>query len=213
MSLVAVFLQNGTFPLFNISQYKVMNFTFTMQLLMLLVSGVAVMAMYFYDRAAFIKFFRPGARASGGDSNWQVYGPLMILAFGMGSVVMLSGNVMAEHGTINTTFFSLLPAVLLFAATNAWSEEIVSRFVIVAGLEGKLEPVTICWVSGILFGAAHFFSGTPNGLFGFIMTGILGGLLAKSVIETRGLGWALLIHFILDCIIFGAGAMVLAGQK
>ena len=46
-----------------------------------------------------------------------------------------------------------------------------------------------------------------------ITSGFLGWLLAKSVIETKGLGWALLIHFLQDVVIFGAGAMIIAGQQ
>jgi membrane protease YdiL (CAAX protease family) len=113
---------------------------------------------------------------------------------------------------VNETFYKLIPLVLLFAATNAWTEEILSRFVIVAGLHGKLSPDAICWISSIIFGLGHFF-GTPNGIFGVIASGILGWLLAKSVFETKSLGWALLIHFLQDVVIFGAGAMTLAGQQ
>ena len=58
---------------------------------------------------------------------------------------------------------------------------------------------------------AHYF-GTPSGIFGVVMSGLMGWLLAKSVIETRGLAWALLIHFLQDVVIFGAGAMIIAGN-
>lgn len=123
----------------------------------------------------------------------------------------MSISVTSQNGVINHTFFTLLPLVLLFSATNAWYEEIFSRFVIVAGLHGKIKPIAICWISAIIFGVPHFF-GTPSGLFGVIMSGLLGWLLAKSVLETKGLGWALFIHFLQDVVIFGAGAMIIAGQ-
>jgi hypothetical protein len=58
---------------------------------------------------------------------------------------------------------------------------------------------------------AHIY-GTPNGVFGVIASGTLGWFLAKSVIETRGLGWAWFIHFLQDVVIFGSGALVLAGH-
>ncbi|MDZ4714742.1 MAG: hypothetical protein SH819_04660 [Cytophagales bacterium] len=63
-----------------------------------------------------------------------------------------------------------------------------------------------------MFGLPHFF-GTQNGVFGVIMSGLLGWLLAKSVIETKSLGWALLIHFLQDVVIFGAGAMIVAQPR
>ncbi|GHN01235.1 hypothetical protein WSM22_27240 [Cytophagales bacterium WSM2-2] len=121
----------------------------------------------------------------------------------------MSVSVVSQGGVINSSFLKLLPLVLLFSFTNAWTEEIVSRFVIVTGLSGKVNPVAICWISGSIFGLAHI-GGTPNGVFGVIASGVMGGLLAKSVIETKSMGWALLIHFLQDVVIFGAGAMVLA---
>ncbi|HTF28965.1 MAG TPA: CPBP family intramembrane glutamic endopeptidase [Flavitalea sp.] len=124
----------------------------------------------------------------------------------------MSIGVSSQNGLINDSFFTLIPLVLLFSATNAWSEEIFSRFVIVAGLDGKLKPGTICWISAIIFGIPHFL-GTPSGIFGVLMSGLLGWILAKSVIETRGLSWALLIHSLQDVIIFGAGARIIAGQE
>ncbi|HMJ71141.1 MAG TPA: CPBP family intramembrane glutamic endopeptidase [Cyclobacteriaceae bacterium] len=125
----------------------------------------------------------------------------------------MSFRVIPQHGVMNGSFFELLPLVLLFAATNAWSEEIFSRFVIVSGLYGKLKPDVICLISAGIFGMAHFAFGTPGGLFGVVASGTMGWFMAKSVIETKGMGWALFIHFLQDVVIFGAGAMVLAGQK
>jgi membrane protease YdiL (CAAX protease family) len=122
----------------------------------------------------------------------------------------MSFAVTSQHGVINGQFWKLLPLVLLFAATNAWSEEIVSRFVIVAGLHGKLSPSVICWISSLIFGVPHFF-GTPSGPFGALMAGLMGWLLARSMLETKSLGWALFIHFLQDLVIFGGGAVIIAG--
>jgi hypothetical protein len=56
----------------------------------------------------------------------------------------------------------------------------------------------------------HFF-GTPSGIFGALMAGLMGWLLARSMLETKSLGWALFIHFLHDLVIFGGGAMIIAG--
>ncbi|MBX2964931.1 MAG: CPBP family intramembrane metalloprotease [Cyclobacteriaceae bacterium] len=82
------------------------------------------------------------------------------------------GDFTAQNGVINNSFFAMMPLVLFVSATNAWSEEIFSRFVIVAGLDGKLKPVTICWISGVIFGIPHYFFGTPSGLFGVVVSGM-----------------------------------------
>jgi membrane protease YdiL (CAAX protease family) len=134
------------------------------------------------------------------------------IAFTVGNMMMMSFGVMRDGGTINGTFFGLLPFVLLFSATNAWFEEIFTRFVVVAGLNGKMKPDFICIISAVVFGIPHFF-GTPSGLFGVIAAGALGWFLARSVVETKSLGWALLVHFLQDVVIFGAGAMIIAGQE
>lgn len=213
MSLIAHFLQNGTFPLWVISEHKVINFTFTMQLMALAVSFVVLAIMFFYDKERFKTFFRWSVKPFDTKNNWDVYGLVIALAFAAGTALLVSAGVAKEHGKINSSFLVLLPLVLFFSATNAWSEEIFSRFAIVAGLYGKLKPGTICLISAIVFGVPHYFFGTPNGLFGVIMSGFLGWVLAKSVIETKGLGWALLIHFLQDIVIFGGGAMIIAGNS
>ena len=211
MSLIAYLLTRGIIPQFKISQHEILNITFTMQAMVLPISFIAIALLYWQQKEGFKAFFRLGMTLSKDDS-WNVNGPLIAVLFTVGSVSLMGIGVSAEGGTMNETFLMLLPWVLLFSATNAWSEEIFARFVIVAGLTGKLKTSAICLISAIIFGIPHFF-GTPSGIFGVIMSGFLGWLLAKSVIETRGLGWALVIHFLQDVIIFGAGAMILAGQQ
>ncbi|MCW5910531.1 MAG: CPBP family intramembrane metalloprotease [Cyclobacteriaceae bacterium] len=209
MWLIAYLLQNGMLPLWVISQHKIVNFTLTMQIMVLPISFIALALLYIYNRESFKKFFRI---AIDKENNWNFYGPIMAVAFTIGTLLLMSVDVMSQNGSINNSFFAMMPLVLFVSATNAWSEEIFSRFVIVAGLDGKLKPVTICWISGVIFGIPHYFFGTPSGLFGVVMSGMLGWLLAKSVIETRGLGWALFIHFLQDVVIFGSGAMIIAGH-
>jgi hypothetical protein len=51
------------------------------------------------------------------------------------------------------------------------------------------------------FGILHFY-GVPYGYVGVFLAGFLGWLLAKSMLETRGLFWAWFIHFWQDVWIF-----------
>ena len=55
----------------------------------------------------------------------------------------------------------------------------------------------------MLFGGGHYF-GTPGGVTGVLLAGFLGWLLSKSIAETHGFGWAWLIHFVQDVVIFVA---------
>lgn len=209
MTLIAYLLQNGTIPLLKISQHKIVNLTFTMQIIVLPISFIALGLMRLYNKESFKAFFRFNIFTK--NKNYNSNGAIIAIAFTLGTALLMSFSVLSENGTVNRSFLGLLPLVLTFSASNAWSEEIFSRFVIVAGLYEKLKPEFICWISAAIFGLPHFF-GTPSGFFGVIMSGLLGWLLAKSVIETKSLGWALLIHFLQDLIIFGAGAMIIAGQ-
>jgi len=211
MSLIAFLLRTNTISAWTISDHAIVNFTFTMQMMVLPISFLAIGLMYRYNRDSIKTFFRLGITSSTESNNWNFYGPAMAVAFTLGTISYMAVSVTSQHGVINDSFYSLLPLVLLFAFTNAWTEEIFARLVIVAGLTGKFNPLTICWISAIIFGVPHFF-GTPSGWFGVIMSGLLGWFLAKSVIETKGIGWALFIHFLQDVVIFGAGAMILAGQ-
>lgn len=90
---------------------------------------------------------------------------------------------------------------LLLAASNSFVEEYVSRFQLVAALAGRVAPGRIALTCALLFGIPHYV-GTPGGLVGVVVAGFLGWFLAKSVLETRGLGWAWFIHFAQDVIIF-----------
>jgi membrane protease YdiL (CAAX protease family) len=212
MSYVGYLLRTGQLPLLTISPFNIVNFTFTMQLYVLPLSFMGLLFLFTYNRNAFRTFFRLRLKTGKDqETSWQIWGAIMAIGFTIGTAMFMSFDVIANKGMINGTFFKLFPLVMLFAATNAWTEEILSRFVIVAGLFGKIRPAAICWVSAVIFGIPHFI-GTPGGLFGVVMTGFLGWLLAKSVIETKSIGWALFIHFLLDIVIFGAGAMIVAGS-
>jgi membrane protease YdiL (CAAX protease family) len=212
--LIAYNLQTGNIVGLFISSNRLLNFTWNMQLMILPVSVAALGMAFAFNRGNAKSFFRFGlgySQESRPENEWRTLGPLIAVAFTFGTVMYMSFSVTSQGGTINSTFFTLLPVVLLFSFTNAWTEEIVSRFVIVTGLYGKLNSTAICLISGSIFGLAHIW-GTPSGPFGVVASGVMGGLLAKSVIETRSMGWALLIHFLQDVVIFGAGAMVLAGD-
>jgi membrane protease YdiL (CAAX protease family) len=97
---------------------------------------------------------------------------------------------------------SVLPFALFFAVINSFNEEIIARFAVIGLLEGHLSAVQIQWAAAFIFGGIHYF-GTPGGLIGVLMAGFLGWILAKSIIETRGIGIAWGVHFVQDVLIYG----------
>lgn len=58
-------------------------------------------------------------------------------------------------------------------------------------------------LTAVFFGLAHYAGGVPLATTPTIlMTGFLGWLMGKSMLETRGFFWAWLIHFVNDIPVF-----------
>lgn len=108
-----------------------------------------------------------------------------------------------------TALLAALPWALLFAVSNSFVEETITRFTIVIGLAGTLEKRYLYILSALVFGIPHYF-GVPGGVIGSLMAAFLGWLLAKSIVETRGIFWAWFIHFLQDVVIFAVLISVVA---
>ena len=107
----------------------------------------------------------------------------------------------------------VLPVVLLAAALNAFNEEMTYKASLLAVLVDAVGSRQALWMVAAYFGLAHFY-GVPYGVIGVVLASFLGWILAKSMLETRGLAWAWLIHFCQDVLIFGfiaAGAITPGG--
>lgn len=95
----------------------------------------------------------------------------------------------------------LLPAILLAVTLNAFSEEVAWKASLLSVLEGPVGPRQAMLMVAAYFGMGHYY-GIPYGVIGVTMAFVLGWLLARSMVETRGLFWAWFIHFCQDVIIF-----------
>jgi len=135
-----------------------------------------------------------------GKSSWKING-LQLLFF----VSIMTGIFMflavKNTNSINNFHWSFIPLILLFSFTNSLAEELIFRFGIIGGLFNDYPKLTILIISAIFFGLPHYF-GWPNGFVGVIMSGMLGYILCKATLETKGLSIAWTIHFIQDIIIF-----------
>ena len=102
---------------------------------------------------------------------------------------------------LNGHLLKSLALALPLAIMNAFNEEILTRWTIVEGLEKVLPSNQIAIISAVIFGIPHYF-GVPGGFIGSIMAGFLGWLLSITVQDTKGIGWAVAIHFLQDLVIF-----------
>ncbi len=135
-----------------------------------------------------------------GRSSWLVNGAQLLVVV---SAITATFMYTWRSGMSETLHFrsGVIHLVLLFSCTNALAEELIFRYALVAGLQGLLPSRAIMVLSAVLFGLPHYF-GHPSGIVGVVMAGVLGYVLCKATMETKGLlvGWA--IHFIQDVIIF-----------
>ncbi len=133
-------------------------------------------------------------------STWNKLGPMMALglAGGLTAFIVIAGGAPLAN---LPKALPLLPFVVLFAVLNAFGEEMSYR----APQLGALAPVVgggqSLLMTSVYFGIGHFY-GVPYGIVGVVMAGLLGWLLGRSMLETKGFFWAWLIHFVMDTVIF-----------
>ena len=132
--------------------------------------------------------------------RWNTLGRNFALILSLGTLTFL---VLAGRPPLDIVLRALpfLPAILLAAALNAFNEEMTYKASFLSVLEEPLGRHQALWLMAAYFGIGHFY-GVPYGVIVVLMAGFLGWVLGKSMLETRGLAWAWLIHFFQDVLIF-----------
>ena len=147
-----------------------------------------------------------------GGTSWARFGPLLAL---IGCLVfgasLIPGMLRLDLPGALVRVLPLLPAVLLFAATNAIYEEVVIKAAPLSQLEPVVGRSLALFLVAAVFGLSHFTERYFLPGTSVIFPALLGYLLAKSMLETRGIGMAWRIHFVLDVVIFGALALGAVG--
>jgi membrane protease YdiL (CAAX protease family) len=139
--------------------------------------------------------------------SWRTFGWIFAVVASL-LVAIPTLLVMRPSTGALTQALPLLPAALLFAAINAFNEEIYFRASLLSTLPDVIGRNQAMLITITLFGLAHFLYGSPPGMVGFLMTGFLAFLLGKSMLETRGFTWPWFIHFLPDAVIFFSYAVV-----
>lgn len=180
------------------------------QLLSLGLVAVVLLLAYFVNPNGFKKYWRLGDYSAPAEKvGWlgiKDGEPWRRVGWAFALFISLGTGAFMYFGVYKNTpihWLAALPWVLVFSLSNSFSEEMLTRFSLAAGLDGALSKQAICLWSAAIFGGVHYF-GTPGGPLGVLMAGFLGWLLAKSVVETKGIGWAWFIHFLQDVVILFA---------
>lgn len=90
---------------------------------------------------------------------------------------------------------------LLVGRMNSFSEETTYRAALLAPSHKILGPSQAIWLTAVFFAIGHFYD-TPSGIAGVLATGFFGLILARSMVETKGLFWPGVIHLWADVVIF-----------
>jgi membrane protease YdiL (CAAX protease family) len=133
--------------------------------------------------------------------SWRVLGPTIAGAMCLGLVVFVLAAGRLPTGPAWQAVLPLLPFVFLFAAGNAFGEEMLYRAPWLGALERPLGASQALALTAVYFGLAHFY-GVPYGVVGVVMAVIPGWLMGKAMLETRGFFWAWFIHFWMDGVVF-----------
>lgn len=138
------------------------------------------------------------------NETWKKAGIEWALVISLVTVIVIYFQLFGEQSTPSLAkLAAVFPLAVLVALVNSFVEESICRIGVIVALNGVYEDGKIAIVSGLLFGSVHYF-GTPGGFTGAIVSGFLGWFLAKSILETKGIFWAWLIHFLQDIIIITA---------
>ena len=133
--------------------------------------------------------------------SWRVLGPAIAGAMCLGLLVFVFAFGRPPALASLAQGLSLLPFVLVFAASNAFGEEMLYRAPWLAALESPVGPAQALLITAAYFGISHYY-GVPFGVLGVIMAFIPGWLNGKAMLETRGFFWAWFIHLWMDVVIF-----------
>jgi membrane protease YdiL (CAAX protease family) len=153
-----------------------------------------------------IRASKDGERSTRRSVSWGTLGlilgiciaPLTLLFFGI-------GNLPSFSVLIKTLPY--FPAALLFAASNAFAEEMQFRASLLGELQKAISPDQSIWLTAVFFGMAHYFGGAPAGIPGVLIAGLLGALFAKCMLGSKGIAVPWFIHFCQNAVIYAFWAI------
>ena len=135
-------------------------------------------------------------------ASWLQLGSLLILGFGLATLILVSASL---RGIANWPEFlgRFGGWIVVLAAINSLSEELIYRGAMIAVAWGVLQPAQIALLSAVLFALAHV-RGQASGIAVVAGSAVVGWWLAHAVLQTHGLFLAWCAHFTQDVIIFAS---------
>lgn len=101
----------------------------------------------------------------------------------------------------------LIPVILLLAASNGVTEEIIYRAAPISSVYEVAGKANALWMAAILFGLSHYIGGSPSGILGLLITALLGAFFGKCMMDSKGFFWPWLFHTLQDILPFSLMAL------
>ena len=185
------------------------------QSITLFMTMVFLFVLWLTKRKTFQEYFRKGNLSADilpeplmgikpkASENWIHLGRNFSVIISGVTAIVIYFQLIGGNGISIGNILNVLPFSIIFALSNSFVEESITRLGIVVVLKNVLKDRTIPLVSALLFGSVHYW-GSPGGILGVLVAGFLGWFLTKSILETKGVFWAWWIHFLQDVIIISA---------
>jgi membrane protease YdiL (CAAX protease family) len=141
--------------------------------------------------------------------NWTLAGPSIIVLFAGGFAFQVWTAGGFPPGSLDR-ILGLAPYVVTAALLNALWEEVLFRAGPLAALHRVVGPGQAILMTSLWFGFGHYYGSVPEGFAGVIQAGLIALLLGKAMLDTRGIGWPLAIHFSIDLVVFATIAAAVA---
>ena len=151
------------------------------------------------DRPAVAEQIRGLGQKSPGPL-WR-FGLVITLVVVVAQVLMFILPLSPAAGTLRQ-FLPLIPLVLLLAASNGFSEEIILRVAPISPVYEIVGRTNAIWMAAALFGLAHYIGGIPSGIPGVLITAVLGWFFGKCMLDSKGFFWPWLFHAMQDILPF-----------
>lgn len=201
----------ASFIVVRVSPLEEVNQRFSYQLIALVMTALFLVCVFWLRPQAARRFARLGHLSAPAvpipwlgiraKDTWRSVGFSFAFWITLTTSLYLYFGILSPQSIPLTALLPWLPIALLLAVSNAFVEEALTRFGIVAALHGAAPNAVIYLIAALVFGLPHYF-GVPGGLVGALMSAFLGWLLARSVVETQGVFWAWFLHFLQDVVIF-----------
>jgi membrane protease YdiL (CAAX protease family) len=131
---------------------------------------------------------------------WSTVGPIAFVVLG-GLTAGLAFSISPPVVPIDAAF-SILWVAVIAAALNAFAEEVLYRAAPLSRLVSVIGGGNAVLLLAVWFGLGHFYGGIPSGPAGAVQAGLVALLFGSAMIETRGLAWPWIMHFIIDLVIY-----------